>query len=49
MNAPVRITFRPTRCYVFGRRVHHGPVALLWFLTDIKDWRVWVRDFLKRP
>lgn len=50
MRAPVRIEMVPSpRVYVFGRRLHHGLVGLALLLSDVHDWRVWVRDLLKHP
>lgn len=45
----IEITFRPTRVYVLGRRVHHGLLGLVLVLLDRHDWRVWVTDFLRHP
>jgi len=52
MRTLLRITLRPPRAYVLGRRLHHGPVgivvALAGMVTAYTDWhdrRVWVRDF----
>jgi hypothetical protein len=45
----VRISLFPPRFYLFGRRVHHGLIALVWLLTDWHDRHVWIRDLLKHP
>lgn len=49
----IRIEGFPPKSYVwaFGgwRRVHHVWWGLLYALTDIRDWRVWVSDFRKLP
>lgn len=48
--APIlRVSLAPPRCYVFGRRVHHGLVGLALVAHDVHDWRVWVRDLAKHP
>lgn len=44
----LRVRLLPTpRCYLLGRRVHHGLVGLLLVLHDVRDFRVWVRDFFR--
>lgn len=45
----LRVTFRPVRCYVFGRRVHHGLIGLVLLLHDRHDYRVWLRDLVAHP
>ena len=48
------VTFRPgtkshfPRMYVRGHRVHHGPIALVWLLTDVRDARRWFPDLFRR-
>lgn len=39
------VTLRPARVYVAGRRIHHFWAGLLLILSDIRDWRVWWKDF----
>lgn len=45
----LRVTVRPARCYLLGRRVHHGFFGLLLLAHDWRDWRVWVMDFIRHP
>lgn len=49
MRPPVQIAVHPARCTLFGRRVHHGLVGLILLLSDVHDWRVWLRDLLAHP
>jgi hypothetical protein len=44
----VRITLWPPRTYIFNRRIHHVWPGVLLILSDLKDWRVWLRDLLFR-
>jgi hypothetical protein len=45
----IRFTVRPLRCYLLGRRVHHGLIGLALIVHDRKDRGRWLSDFLKHP
>ena len=46
--AVVRVSVRPPRLWVLGRRVHHGALGVLIALHDVRDIRRWASD-LWRP
>lgn len=45
----IRVTLLPPRCYLFGRRVHHGAVGLVLLLSDWHDRRRWLADLVRHP
>ena len=45
----IRVSLFPPRCFVMGRRLHHGAIGLLLLVHDWHDRRCWLRDFLKHP
>ena len=45
----IRVQLFPPRCWIFGRRIHHGLIGLLLIVHDRHDARVWIRDFVKHP
>jgi hypothetical protein len=43
----VRVTYRPPRLWILGRRVHHGTLGLLLCLHDVRDARHWLSDLAR--
>lgn len=46
----IRVRLLPSpRVWILGRRVHHGLLGLVLLLSDVHDWRVWLRDLARSP